>query len=73
VEVKAAKLKRGDTVRLKGSREVGVVVHTWWDRIVGQDCWVAFFGLELPGPSEGEKPYVLRYSAHSLKLIRRAG
>ncbi|WP_243455637.1 hypothetical protein [Sphingosinicella sp. BN140058] len=47
--------------------EFGVVVHCWLDDEIGMyDCYVAFFGDELPTGKPIETPYVLRYAAVGL-------
>ena len=53
-----------------GVPEYGVVVHCWMSEdIGGYDCYVAFFGSELPNGLPKTKPYVLRYAASSLIVI----
>jgi hypothetical protein len=53
--------------------EFGVVVHCWLDAGIGMfDCYVAFFGDELPVGEPAEAPYVLRYGATSLTVLRDA-
>lgn len=52
-----------------GEYEHGVVVHCWGDDEVDAfDCYVAFFGAEMPIRKPREKPYVLRYAASSLRV-----
>jgi len=68
-------LSAGTKVRLdgnvEGGPELGVVVHCWMsEEIGGYDCYVAFFGSELPSGRPKTKPYVLRYAASSLKVIK---
>ncbi len=47
--------------------EFGVVVHCWLNDEIGMfDCYVAFFGQDLPDGEPAEKPYVLRYAAVGL-------
>ncbi len=47
--------------------EFGVVVHCWLDNEIGMyDCYIAFFGEDLPDGKPAEKPYVLRYAAVGL-------
>ncbi len=47
--------------------EFGIVVHCWLDEEFGfYDCYIAFFGDELPVGRPTEKPYVLRYGAVGL-------
>ena len=56
--------------RTEDVSEYGIVVHCWHsDEIGAYDCYVAFFGNELPSGQPSEKPYVLRYAAESLTLI----
>lgn len=53
-----------------GRREYGVVVHCWKDEDIGaHDCFVAFFGAEMPTGKPTEKPYLLRYAASSLTVV----
>lgn len=53
----------------EGGSEQGVVVHCWGDDEIGAyDCYVAFFGSEMPARKPAAKPYVLRYAASSLKV-----
>jgi len=63
----------GVKVRLSdqdGSWEDGVVVHCWLsEEIDGHDCYVAFFGEEIPKGQPTGKPYVLRYASTSLTLL----
>jgi len=52
-----------------GQDEHGVVIHCWCDEdIKAYDCYVAFFGTEIPIRKPSEKPYVLRYAASSLRI-----
>ena len=47
--------------------EYGIVVHCWKDESLGAfDCYVAFFGDQIPDGPPTEKPYVLRYASISL-------
>lgn len=47
--------------------ERGVVVYSWYDESIGGfDCYVAFFGTEMPSGPPLEKPYILRYASSSL-------
>ena len=52
--------------------EYGIVIYTWKNPEIGmmKDCYVAFWGEEIPDFNSNEKitPYVLRYAATSLKL-----
>jgi hypothetical protein len=51
--------------------ELGVVIHCWLDQELGEhDCYVAFFGDALPEGQPSEKPYVLRYAARSLTVLK---
>ena len=53
----------------EGAPEHGVVIHCWGnDEIDAWDCYVAFFGDEMPLREPASKPYVLRYAASSLKV-----
>jgi hypothetical protein len=55
----------------EGDPEYGVVVHCWDDdEIGGHDCYVAFFGSALPEGRPEQKPYVLRYAATSLNVVK---
>lgn len=59
----------GTVVRLDGGGrpEYGVVVHCWIDQeIRAYDCYVAFFGHELPTGKPTRIPYVLRYPSMHL-------
>lgn len=57
-----------------GGPEYGVVVHCWYEpEIYGHDCYVAFFGPEMPSGQPSEKPYILRYAASSLVPVMDAG
>lgn len=50
-----------------GEPEFGVVVYCWQDPEIGFfDCYVAFFGTEVPNGIPEQKPYVLRYAAMTL-------
>lgn len=50
--------------------EFGVVAHCWLDDEIGMfDCYVAFFGAELPDGKPSKQPYVLRYAATSLTVL----
>ena len=63
-------LSIGMKVRLKSTGEVGIVIWTWHNEFLSaQDCYVAFFGKELPEGEPTEKPYVLRYISTSLEQI----
>jgi len=68
-------LSAGTRVRydgnVEGGPEFGIVVHCWMsEEIGGYDCYVAFFGGELPSGPAKSKPYILRYAASSLKVIK---
>lgn len=66
-------LPPGTVVRYDGCEngpEYGVVVHCWFDEeSYGYDCYVVFFGNELPTGKPSQKPYVLRYYSISLNVI----
>jgi len=66
-------LTPGTKVRYDGLEdraEFGVVVHCWIDReMCAYDCYVAFFGDALPEGPPTAKPYVLRYTSASLKVV----
>jgi hypothetical protein len=52
------------------SKEYGYILHAWRDQeLEAIDCYVAFFGDELPAPGNKAKvkPYVLRYLLSSLE------
>ena len=52
--------------------EYGIVISTWYDHeICCKDCYVAFWGNEIPDFENGEKiePYILRYAAVSLQPV----
>ena len=54
-------------------RELDVYCEIYaWDAgtedIKAYDCYVAFFGTEIPIRKPSEKPYVLRYAASSLRI-----
>jgi hypothetical protein len=56
----------------EGGPEYGAVIHCWFeDEIGGYDCYVAFFGKELPTGKPAEKPYILRYASTSLNVVDR--
>ena len=56
--------------RLEEEWEYGVVIHCWLsEEIHGYDCYVAFFGSELPIGVPRVKPYVLRYASTSLYVL----
>ncbi|MFK8035920.1 MAG: hypothetical protein AB8B94_17435 [Hyphomicrobiales bacterium] len=53
-----------------GEAEYGVVIHCWRDDMLDMhDCYVAFFGNEMPAGQPDEKPYVLRYGTGSLVVL----
>jgi hypothetical protein len=53
-----------------GGPEFGVVVSCWLDPEIGFfDCYIAFFGTEIPNEMPEQKPYVLRYAAISLARL----
>lgn len=54
----------------EGGPEFGVVIHCWRDETLGlHDCYVAFFGSEMPTGKPDAKPYVLKYSTGSLTVV----
>ena len=53
----------------EGGPEYGVVIHCWPDEDIGYDCYVAFFGDDLPIGKPTGKPYILRYASTSLTVI----
>ena len=65
-------LPPGTKVRyeLDSGSEYGVVIHCWMnDEIRGYDCYVAFFGSELPVGIPEQMPYILRYASTSLHVV----
>ena len=63
-------LSIGMKLRLKSTGEVGIVIWTWHNEfLVAHDCYVAFFGKELPAGEPSETPYVLKYLSTSLERI----
>jgi hypothetical protein len=53
-----------------GVPEYGIVVHCWLDgEIDTYDCYVAFFGEQLPTGKPEERPYILRYPSLFLTVI----
>jgi len=67
-------LQPGTRVRLDGQDwggpEYGVVVHCWQEEeIQAWDCYVAFFGNNLPEGAPTERPYILRYASTSLVVV----
>jgi len=59
-------LQIGQKVKLKSTKEVGIVTWLWKDEHGDTDAYVAFFGKKFPRGVPKEKPYVLRYYASSL-------
>ena len=60
----------GRRVRLSATGEAGVIVHVWEDpEVKTTDCYVAFFGDEIPDGKPEKPPHVLRYFLSSLELI----
>ena len=60
----------GTRVRLKGTREAGVVIHHWHDKEL--DCfdyYIAFFGKRFTKGKPARIPYVLRYLGSSLDIV----
>lgn len=66
-------LPPGTLVRYDGLEdgpEYGRVVHCWYDAATeGMDCYVAFFGPEMPTGAPHSKPYILRYGVGSLLVM----
>jgi hypothetical protein len=63
-------LSVGSKVRLIGTGEVGIIIHTWHDEFLDTtDCYVAFYGHDFPDGRPVEKPYVLRYLISSLEAV----
>lgn len=61
----------GTPVRYDGSDErgpeYGIVIYCWLsEEIGGYDCYIAFFGDQLPSGESVGMPYVLRYASTSL-------
>ena len=54
-----------------GKPEFGVVIHCWANPEIGgrYDCYVAFFGDDIPAGEPEREPYILRYAALSLSPI----
>ena len=53
-----------------GGPEFGVVVHCWIDEALdAHDCYIAFFGNELPSAAPEKLPYILRYASTSLTVL----
>jgi len=53
-----------------GGPEFGIVVHCWIDAALdAYDCYVAFFGSELPSNAPTALPYILRYASTSLTVL----
>jgi hypothetical protein len=56
-----------------GGPEFGVVVSCWLHpQVKFYDCYVAFFGAEVPKGEPEMKPYVLRYASVSLARLELA-
>jgi hypothetical protein len=51
--------------------EYGVVVHCWESEELGglHDCYIAFFGDELPSGEPAKMPYVLRYAVVGIDVL----
>lgn len=67
-------LPSGTRVRLdaaeEGISEYGVVVHCWLnDDVHAYDCYIAFFGNQMPTGKPNKIPYVLRYLSTSLTVL----
>lgn len=56
-----------------GGPEFGVVVSCWLHpQVKFYDCYVAFFGTEVPKGEPEQKPYILRYASVSLARLEWA-
>ena len=67
--IQAGTLVRYDGL-VDGGPEFGVVVCCWLDQQIGfHDCYVAFFGTEIPSGEPYAKPYILRYAAITLARL----
>lgn len=70
-------IKVGDRVVYRGTdtAEYGIVVQTYRDQ-GDLDCYVAFWGNEVPTMDEAQapetRPYILRYYAASLDRVEAA-
>jgi len=63
-------LVKPDNDSADSKREVGVVVHCWFNyQIDEEDCYVAFFGASFPYGSEPDPPYILRYASSVLRTL----
>lgn len=73
IEENGGYLKPGTKVRYEGCLdgvEYGVVVHCWpMENLDFYDCYVAFFGNQMPKGKPKEKPYILRYASTSLVKV----
>ncbi len=55
-----------------GQPEFGVVVRCWRNReLDAWDCYIAFWGNEVPVPTDTdpEQPYILRYASMSVTVV----
>jgi hypothetical protein len=65
----------GDMVRLRSTRECGIVLLVWVNERGDRDCYVAFYGKSFPKRAmilrrrkrDPKRPYVLRYYDTSLE------
>jgi len=63
-------LEPGTRVKLRSTKEYGIVVHCWYsDEIFDFDCYVAFYGTSFLDPETECRPYILRYAAVSLEVL----
>ncbi len=78
VSKRSEALKIGDRVRLRSSRECGIVLLVWANEHGDRDCYVAFYGEAFPDhrvasrrrKRDPKRPYVLRYYETSLARVR---
>jgi hypothetical protein len=70
-------LKIGDRVRLRATRECGIVLLVWTNEHGDRDCYVAFYGKSFPKRAmmlrrqkrDPKRPYMLRYYDSSLERV----
>ena len=50
--------------------EYGIIVNAWYDdSIKATDCYVAFWGSEIPRGKPAGKPYIMQYALSSLDFV----